>query len=479
MSDGLLTQDGTALREQLLRKEVSAVELVSATLERISTVNPVLNAFTFVAADTALEAARSTDDALSRGIPAGPLHGLPVGVKDVYDVAGMPNTAGSKIYADRVAATDSAAVARLKDAGAIVVGMTNTHEFALGGTTDNPHTGATLNPWDLTRIPAGSSGGSGSAVAADLCALALGGDAGGSIRQPAAVAGLVGLKPGFGTVPMAGIQGVTWTLDHLGPMTKSARDAWLVHEVLVKAESHHSDPGEQGLSDLRIGIPRRYFFDQMQQSVRDAVESAIVTFDRLGAQLVDIDIAHIEHAIPVWYAILLTEASARHGKLLETNAGDFGEDVRTLLEMGRHVTGVQYVSAQRARVLVRQGFDAAFAQVDALLTPTLPFYAPKRNQLTVSYPDGTEEPFLDAIGRYTLPANLTGLPAVAFCCGYEPLLGLPLSAQLLGPTGSEGRLLGVVAAFEEATAHDRRRPDLARLLEPSAAVAEPKAAHHD
>lgn len=480
------------LAPRLRRRELSPVELVEAHLRRIEALNPELNAYLTVTADQALAAARAAEAEIASGRYRGPLHGVPIGVKDLYDTAGVRTTAGSKILADHVPDRDAPTVARLKAAGAIVLGKTHTHEFAYGPTTNNPHYGAARNPWNPDRVAGGSSGGSGAGAAAGLCAAGLGTDTAGSIRIPAACCGVVGMKPTYGRVSRAGIVPLCWSLDHPGPLARTVADAAIVLEIMAgydpadgatvdlpvppwAAELGFAVSGPSAGGDgpsaagpaapagfarsLRVGVPREFFFERLEDGIANCVRAAVAVLEQAGARIDEVSVPHAGDARFVQRAIGLPEATAYHLPWLRERPGDYGEDVRARLEAGLAVTAVQYVQAQRARTVLKEEFAAALRRVDVIATPTLPLGAPPIGQPTVRL-GGEDEETSQALVRLTSPANVVGLPAITVPCGLTPD-GLPVGLQLIGRAFDESTVFRAAAAYEALTDWHRRRPRMA------------------
>ncbi|VXC86418.1 Glutamyl-tRNA(Gln) amidotransferase subunit A [Burkholderia sp. 8Y] len=452
------------------RGEVSPTELLDASLKAIESSNETLRAFISVSEDSARKAAQAAELMLSAGYDLGPLHGIPLGIKDNIGIRGQRTTAGSKILEDWHPDKDATVISRLKQAGSVFVGKTNMHEYAWGGTSANPHYGHVRNPWDTKKFPAGSSGGSGAAVAAGLCYGALGTDTGGSIRLPSAVNGVVGIRPTYGRVSNAGIIPLAWSMDTAGPMTRTVEDCAVMFNAIAGADS--ADPATApvpvddylsrlsvGVQGLRIGVVPRYFFTHLQPDVKHAVEAALKTFEQLGAHIVEVDIQHIEGNISAQLTIESAEPSTYHQKSLRDRPSDFGEDVRTLLEVGEMLLATHYLQAQRYRTLLRNEFIEAFKRVDVFICPTLPFTATDLGATTVIIENGVEEDMLSAIMQFTGVASLTGLPSLNVPCGFDSG-GLPVGMQVIGAPFSESRLFSVGHAFQSVTDFHSRRPDL-------------------
>lgn len=446
------------------RKKLSPVELTQACLERIGSLDARLRAFITVSREGALATAQQAASAIARGNHKGPLHGIPLALKDLFDTAGVRTTAGSKIMADRVPEEDAEATTRLKAAGAVILGKLNMHEFAYGATGANPHYGATLNPWDPTRISGGSSSGSGAAVAAGMALGALGTDTGGSVRIPAALCGITGLKPTYGRVSRRGVIPLSWALDHVGPMARTASDAALI----LKAIAGH-DPGDERSSEepvpdyakmledprlrgLRVGVPREYFFDDVDAEVLAAVRGAIFALGEIGAQVSEVSLPHIAEAPAAVNAIMLPEALAYHRRWLAERPEDYGDDVRRRLEMGLLYPAVSYIEAQRLRsLIVKKWRERVFDRVDLLAVPTTPVPAP-------ALEEGDLQVTLTLV-RFTSPFNLVGLPAVSVPCGFTSG-GLPIGLQLVGRWFEEGTVLRAAHAYQHATDWHKRAPEL-------------------
>ncbi|HOK46466.1 MAG TPA: amidase [Bryobacteraceae bacterium] len=442
----------------LRAKRVSSSELVSASLARIAALDERLNSFITVTGDSARREAERADRELAGGIDRGPLHGIPIALKDVFCTKGVRTTCGSKIFADHVPARDAAVVEKLTAAGAVLIGKTNMHELAYGITSNNPHWGAVRNPWDLERIPGGSSGGSAAAVAAGMVFAAMGSDTGGSIRIPASYCGCVGLKPTFGRVSRFGVLPLDFTLDHMGPLARSVRDAAAVLNAIAGFDPRDESssrapvpdfmpPEPASIAGIRIGLPENHYFDAVDEAVGRAVRRAAELAETLGARAVPVRVPDIAAINTVGRIILLAEATAAMTPYLDDRA-KFGPDVLALLDQGRFVTATDYVNAQRLRRLMRQEFDAIWEQADCLFTPTTPIAAPRIGETTVEI-DGQTEDVRLASTRLVRALNVLGLPAISLPCGFDPR-GLPLGLQIVGPAFQEARLLRIAAAIEDA-----------------------------
>jgi aspartyl-tRNA(Asn)/glutamyl-tRNA(Gln) amidotransferase subunit A len=442
--------------EALRRGRVSAVELTTASLNRIDRTNSTLRAFITVTAEKALQQARQADVELAAGKDRGPLHGIPVAVKDLFYTRGVLTTAGSPIYRNFVPDRDAFAVARLEAAGAVMVGKLNMHELAYGITSANPHFGAVTNPWNPKHSPGGSSGGSGAAVAAGLVYAALGTDTGGSIRIPASFCGTVGLKPTYGRVSRRGVLPLSWSLDHVGPLTSSVRDAALLLNAIAGHDPADASSSRRPVVDyvpdddcavrgLRIGFPQNFFFERLDAEVELSVRGAIARLESLGAEVKPVALPDISALNAVARMILLCEASA----VLEphlANRGEFGSDVLALLDQGRLLPATDYIHAQRLRKQMQGDFAQVWSKVDCLIAPTTPNTAPRIGDTTVKL-GGIEEDVRLATTRLVRSVNLLGLPALSIPCGLGS--GLPVGLQIVGPAFEESLILRVGAALED------------------------------
>ncbi|MFD7296892.1 amidase [Streptomyces sp. NPDC059897] len=434
-------------------RRLSPVELADSVLSRIAETEPGLGAYVTVTADRARDAARAAEREIAAGHRRGPLHGIPMGLKDMIDVAGLPTTASSRVRAGHRAQADSTVAARLASAGAVLLGKTHTHEFAYGLITPQ-----TRNAWDADRVAGGSSGGSAVAVASGMATFALGTDTGGSIRVPAALNGVVGLKPTYGLVPRRGVTALSWSLDHVGPITRTVEDAALVLNVLAGHDPHDPAslqvaptdhrPGADGrLTGLRVGVPRTYYFDHVQPEVQAEVRRAIDQLAELGAQLVEIDIPMTRYVQATQWGLMVPEATANHERTLRTVPELYQADVRTLLEAGESMPAGDYLRALRSRTLMREEWARVLRQVDVVAAPSVPATAVESSQETITWPDGTVEAVSDAYVRLSAPANITGLPSLSVPVGHDTA-GLPIGMQLLGRPLGERTLLRVGHTYE-------------------------------
>jgi aspartyl-tRNA(Asn)/glutamyl-tRNA(Gln) amidotransferase subunit A len=440
------------------RREFSPVDLTRSLLDRIDRLNPRLQAFVTVTAERALAEARDAEARLLRGDDDSPLLGIPVAHKEIFDTAGVRTTAGSALFADRVPAKDATAVARWQAAGTVLLGKLITHEFAIGIQRPNEHFPPARNPWNLDYVPAGSSSGSGAALAAGLCLGATGSDTGGSIRAPACNCAVTGLKPTYGRVSRAGVVTLAWTLDHAGPMARSAYDCALLLQPLAGHDP--GDPAsatapvesytariEEGVRGLRIGVPRRYFFDDLSPEVGGTIEEALTVFRGLGAEVRDVDIPSIEVA-EASLLIMLVEAFAYHQDDLRNRPEKYGRVAGNLFRVGALFTGGEYLQAQRLRARLHAEVTALLHEVDLLIAPVSPT-APATFEETYGSPR--------RVRSRTMPFNMTGSPALALPCGFTEN-GLPLGMQIVGPHFNEALVLRAGHAYQRETDWHLRRP---------------------
>ena len=491
MTPSLIDRTATELRDDVAAGRASATEICTAFLDRIAKVNPQLNAFTTVAADRALDSARTVDRRRAAGEPIGPLAGVPIALKDNLCVRGMRTTASSRILDTFVAPYSATAVARLESAGAVIVGKTNCDEFAMGSSTENSAYGPTRNPWNLERTPGGSSGGSAAAVAARCAPLALGSDTGGSIRQPGSFCGVVGLKPSYGRVSRYGLLAFASSLDQIGPFARTVADAALTLGAMAGADPSDSTSAAQPVPDftaaltgdvrgLKIGVPRTFIGEGVDAAVLGAFEQALETLRGLGATLVDIELPHARSAIPVYYLVCTAEASSnlarydgvKYGYRATLGRGDtlrtmynrtrdegFGAEVKRRIMLGTYVLSAgyydaYYLKAQQVRTLLRRDYEQAFERVDVVAMPTAPT-PPFRLGEKI---DDPLQMYLEDI--FTVGANLAGIPGVSVPCGFTADR-LPIGLQLQGRMFDEATMLCVADAYEKATGFHAEHPSLA------------------
>lgn len=434
------------MAESLRLKRTTCLELTETALNLIEESNPALNAFITVTADRARRRASELDAELSTGRDRGPLHGIPIAVKDLIHMRGVRTTAGSLVFKDMIADHDAQVVTRLEAAGAVIAGKTGLHELAYGITSNNPHFGAVRNPRDLARIPGGSSGGSGAAVAAGIVPMALGTDTGGSIRIPASFCGCVGLKPTFGLVDKRGVLPLGFSLDHIGPLAASVDDAAITLNALVAGGDYR--PGRvSDLRGVRIGRPSNFYFDRLAPDVGARTGAALTAAAKLGAEIVPLALPDVEDWNATARVILLAEASAALEPHLERR-DLFGPDVLALLDQGRLLPATMYVQAQRLRTRFVNDVRKLWKRVDCILTPATPTTAPLIGQTQIDIAGSPEDVRLAAT-RLVRAVNLLGLPALSIPAGNDAE-GLPVGLQLIGPPNAEKPLLRIGAALEAA-----------------------------
>jgi len=478
------------LTRQIAGGQTTALATCEAHLERIKAIDPKLGAFNTVTVERALDRARALDAQQQAGAPLGPLHGVPVAIKDNMCTAGVPTTASSKILRGYVPPYSATVVARLEAAGAIMVGKTNLDEFAMGSSTENSALGPTRNPWDVARTPGGSSGGSAAAVASRMVPLALGSDTGGSIRQPAALCGIVGLKPTYGRVSRYGLMAFASSLDQIGPFTETVADAALAFQVIGGHDGRDATSSTEAMPDLqaaltgdvtglRIGVPNAFLGEGVDPAVLAAFRETLRVFESRGATLVDIELPHAGYGIPVYYLIATAEASSnlarydgvRYGHRTRIEKEDtlltmyersrdegFGAEVKRRIMLGTYVLSAgyydaYYLKAQQVRTLLRRDFEQVFAKVDMVATPTTPTPAFKLGEKT----SDPVQMYLNDI--FTVSANLTGLPAISVPCGFSADR-LPIGFQLTGRMFDEATLLRAADAYQRDTTFHAETPTL-------------------
>ena len=466
----------TALADAYSRDQLSPVEVVRHALRRIAALDPALNSYLTVTADQALERARQAESEIRSGLIKGPLHGVPYAAKDLLDTKGIRTTVGSRILSDNVPEADAAVVERLSAAGAILLGKTGLHEWAYGITSNNPHFGPVRNPWHTERIPGGSSGGSAAALASGLCSFSLGSDTGGSIRIPAALCGIAGLKPTFGRVSRRGAFPLGHTLDTLGPFGLTVQDTALAYQAIAGQDG--ADPttvdkrvelprfdAEPSLKGVTIGVPRGSYFERLDPAIDRTVQSALKVLTSLGAQLRQVAVPDAEPANSLHRLILLAEATSVHQRRLDERREDFGDDVRALLDQGRQVLAADYLNAQRQRRRFCREFAQTLEGVDALVMPAVPIPTARVGELQIEV-EGRPENVRLATTRNIRALNLTGLPVLSVPCGFHSD-GLPVGIQIVGKAFDERRVLEIGHAYESATEWHLRIPPIARPPVPS------------
>jgi aspartyl-tRNA(Asn)/glutamyl-tRNA(Gln) amidotransferase subunit A len=475
------------LHEMLLRKEVTCREVTEAVLKRIEKVENRIHAYITLLSDSAMEQATLADTRYEKGL-AGPLTGIPLAIKDLICTKGIRTTCGSHILENFIPTYDATVIEKLKTSGAVFVGKANMDEFAMGSSTENSFFGPTHNPWDLARIPGGSSGGSAAAVAADECIASLGSDTGGSIRQPAACCGVVGLKPTYGLVSRFGLVAFASSLDQIGPFGKDVRDIALLMNGISGHEPRDSTSVDIPVPDYRralindvrsivLGVPREYFIEGIDPEVESAVREAIRTLEKLGAKVVEVSLPHSEYALAVYYIIAPAEASSNLARydgvkygfrakgnhdLLEmykeSRSQGFGAEVKRRIMLGTYALSAGYYEAyyrkaSQVRTLIQEDFRKAFSQCDVLLMPTAPTPAFKLGEKV----DDPLQMYLSDI--FTIPCNLAGLPGLSLPCGFSRQ-GLPIGLQILGNHFQEEKIFRVAYTYEQNTEFHRKKPIL-------------------
>jgi len=460
------------------KKQISPLELTRCYLERIKTLNPVLNAYLAMTGEGALAAAKRAEREITKGNYRGPLHGIPFSIKDNIAVKGATTTAGSKILSDWVPDFDATVVERLKEAGAVILGKTNMHEWAKGSNSINPFYGTSLNPWDTTRVPGGSSGGSAVAVAAGLCLASLGTDSAGSVRNPASLCGTVGLKPTLGRVSsFGGVAGTGgYTVNHFGVFTRTVKDCALVlghiagHDPKDPLSSdepvpNYTKPIGKPVKGMKIGIIKGYFEQSLVGEVRRAFEEALRMLKALGMKTQEVTIPHMDLVPALQAASTRPEANSDHDHYLRTRPRDYSPGLLYSLIAGLLIPAPVYVTAQRVRRLLCQEFDTAFEKVQVIVAPTLFSTAPTIEECNRGYieADGKRINLQDRAGnfltRYTIPFNVTGLPTISICCGFSSS-GLPIGMQISAPPFQEGTVFQVADAYEKVAEWYKRNPQL-------------------
>ena len=427
------------LSRLIKKREVSPVEVVKAHLARVEALEPALNSFITLLPEQAMEEARLAEREILSGQYRGPLHGIPIGLKDLFYVKGVPNTSGSKIFDHFIPDYDSTLTSKLREAGAILLGKLNLHQFAYGPTGENPDYGNMHNPWDTERIPGGSSGGSASATSSGQCTLSLGTDTGGSIRIPGALCGLVGLKPTYGRLSRFGMTLLSWSQDHPGPMTRTVEDCALVMNALAGHDPNDSSSANVSVPDftegltgnikgIRVGVPKEFFEDPIDPEVEYSVRNAIELLGKLGAKVHEISWPMYHPSKAISSTILMAEATAYHSQLIQIHGSHIDAQVRLRLEAGFFISGVDYIQAQRGRRLFYHQSADLLKKVDLLVGPTVPITACKIGTREVKI-GKTRMGVIPALTQYTRPFNLNGFPAITVPCGFSKE-GLPIGLQL-------------------------------------------------
>jgi aspartyl-tRNA(Asn)/glutamyl-tRNA(Gln) amidotransferase subunit A len=444
----------TKLAPLIRRKKISPVEITNFLLERIERLQPEINAYITVTPEIAISQARQAEREIARGKYRGALHGIPISVKDLFYTSGIRTTAGSRILKSFVPKENASAVDVLFESGCVLLGKTNLHEFANGATNVNPHYGPVHNPWNLSHISGGSSGGSAASVVTAQALASLGTDTGGSIRIPSAACGCVGFKPTYGRVSLSGAIPLAWSLDHAGPLTRCVMDAALMFEALAGPNPWHPHSGgaalamiRKSVSGFKIGVPKQYFF-RVQPGVRKAVLAAIEVFKQLGAQICEVQLEGMEETNPIGADITAGEALAYHAKWLDRKAQLYGEDLRARMAQTRNMTAIAYVQAQRKRQEYAERMERALSSVQLMLAPTLPITAPRIDQSEVMIGRRLHD-IRSTLLSLTRPANLSGQPAISVPCGFAE--ELPVGLQIIGRRNDDLTVLRAAYAYEQAT----------------------------
>ncbi len=432
------------LSRALKVRDITAEAVLDRCLHRIAERNPTINAFISVFEADARVQAREADREMAAGRYRGPLHGVPISIKDLFDIRGSATTAASRVRRKHVARSDAASIARLRDAGAVFVGKTNLHEFAFGTTNEESAYGPARHPFDPDRSPGGSSGGSAASVADAMCFASMGTDTGGSIRIPSAACGLVGLKPTLGELTTDGVVPLSTTMDHIGPLCRSVEDAGIMYDALRGETSTLSSAGDPRA--LKLGIPRDYFLTLLDPQVAHAFENACERLRDAGVELEDVSVPHAGDVAAIYLHIVLTEGAVYHAKTLERQPHDYTPGVRLRLEMGRYVLAEDYARALRGRDVLTREVDATLEGRDGLFLPAMAIPAPKIGAATVRI-GGVEEPVRNMMLRCTQTFNVTGHPAIAIPCG-KTSDGLPIGAQIVGAHGRTPQLLRLARTIE-------------------------------
>lgn len=435
--------------------EVSPVELVEDALDRLGRWQPVINAFSQVRPDAAIEEARVRSTAVARREELGPLHGVPVAVKDLFDVTGWETTGCCNAYRGNVATRDAAAVRRLRAAGAIIVGKTNQHELAAGGTNVVSACGPTRNPWDPSRMTGGSSGGSAAAVAARVVPLALGTDTGGSVRIPASLCGISGLKPTFGRVSTSGVMPLSPSLDTVGPLAVDMADVALAYSILADESPAFGEEAVGSVNGIRVGIEQGFFSERIRPEVMEGLDDLRASLEAAGAVSVPVDVGSMGDHGETWARVAWAEFAAAHGHLLRRPESLYGR-TRDALEVGSREPAVDFIRARVRMEEVRRSFERALRQCDVILAPATPFPAPALDAETVTVGDDRHDVHRGGTSWFTRPVNLAGLPALSVPSGF--FRGIPLGAQLIGRRRGEGVLLRIGRALQASTEHHEPAP---------------------
>ena len=449
--------------------QISPVEIIEAHLERIELTEPVLNSFITLTAEQAINAAHKAESEITSGNYKGPLHGIPVGLKDLFNTGGIKTTSGSRIFDNFIPDRDCTVAARFNNAGAILLGKLNMHQFAYGPTGENPDYGHMHNPWNPDHYAGGSSGGSGSATAAGQCTVTMGSDTGGSVRIPASLCGIVGLKPTYGLLSRHGLTPLAWSMDHPGPMVRTVEDAAIVLNAISGAdhndkttydhpESNYTTALIENINGLKIGVVKEFFDDLIHPEVDHTVREALKKLEELGAQLIEISFPMYSESQAISSTILMSEAAAYHRELVLNQGDQLYEPVRLRLQSGLLISAADYIRAQQARTMFNQEASKLLQDVDLLVGPTEPVPAPPLLSPDVTI-QGKTIGITPALTQYTRPYNITGFPAISIPCGFSED-GLPIGLQLAGKPFDEITLLRAAYTYEQSTTWHKARPNL-------------------
>ena len=448
-------------------REISPVDVIESHLKRIEETESVLNSFITLLADEALSAAKRLESEVLQGRYRGPLHGIPVGLKDLFHTGGVRTTSGSRIFDTYIPTEDCTVAARFNQAGAILLGKLNMHQFAYGPTGENPDYGHMHNPWNPELISGGSSGGSGSAAASGQCTITMGSDTGGSVRIPSSLCGIVGLKPTYGLISRHGLTPLSWCLDHPGPMVRTVEDAALTMNAISGYDPKDDGSANVDIPDftasmtgdiknIKIGLVREFFEAPLDAEVDTVVKSAIAQLESLGAEIVEVSMPMFEQAQAISGTILMAEAAAYHRDLLNEHADKLYPPVRLRIESGLFVTAADYLKAQQGRTLFNKAMSDLFLEVDALVGPSQPITAPPLLANTVDI-NGETVGTTAALTQYSRPYNISGTPAISIPCGFSKA-GMPIGLQIAGRAYDEAMVLRIAKAYQDSTAWHQQRP---------------------
>lgn len=466
----ILTSDIASVSILIKERKISPVEIAIQFLERIDTVDSVINSFITVSRENVLEQAKEAEQEIEAGGYRGPLHGIPIGLKDLIYTQNLKTTMGSEIFKDFLPEYDATVVEKLKEAGAIIIGKLNTHQFAYGPTGDRSYFGPVRNPHNIEKMTGGSSSGSAAAVAACLCYGSLGTDTGGSVRVPASFCGVVGMKPTYGRISNKGVFPLSWTLDHVGPLTKTVKDNAILLNALV--DYNPNDPNstnnkqedflrdiEKGIEGMKIGLPTSFYFDDMNENVREVIDESIRVLKNMGAVISKVELPNIKKFTEAHKAILRSEAYAVHEQNLIDYPDKWDDEVKERLLTAFETKGFEYAQALQIRQLAKDEFNQVLKEVDVIFTPTLPILPPNINERHVDIEKYVGQHIRWSIIKLTAPTNLNGFPSLSIPCGFSSD-GLPIGIQIIGKEYNEATLYRVGHALELELALDRVKYDL-------------------